>query len=117
MPALHARFQNHTLRFVQRHGITPVGFREGVIGTRDVLRDLPARDDLAQREPAWDAFRADGEWLMVRDESQRDDPIVARIRNEFWQWTRYSLLREAEESVGHSQWLTAGDPQSTIPKL
>lgn len=93
MPALHARFQEHTLGFFRRHGIRPVGFWEAVIGTRDVLNYLLAYEDLAHRQRAWSAFLADQDWTRVRDESHRDGPIVARIRNEIWQPTPYSPLQ------------------------
>ncbi len=93
MPAMHARFQNHTLGFFQKHGIKVIGFWETVVGTSNVLNYLVAFDDLAHRERAWSAFMADREWQRVRDESQRDGPIVARIRNEIWQPTPYSPLK------------------------
>lgn len=93
MPALHARFQNHTLGFLAKHGIKVVGFWEALVGTSNVLSYLLAFEDLAHRERAWAAFMADEDWKRVRDESQRDGPIVARIRNELWQPTPYSPLR------------------------
>jgi hypothetical protein len=92
MPALHARFKNHTLGFFKKHGIRVVGFWEAAVGTSNVLTYLVAFDDPAQRERAWSAFRADPDWLRARDESERDGPIVARIRNELWQPTPYSPL-------------------------
>jgi hypothetical protein len=93
MPAMHARFANHTMGFFRKHGIRVVGFWEAAIGTSNVLHYLLAWDDLAQRERAWSAFQADPEWHRVRDESQRDGPIVARVRNEIWQPTAYSPMK------------------------
>jgi hypothetical protein len=93
MAAMHARFQNHTLGFFQRHGITVVGFWEAVIGQSNVLHYLVAFESLAHRERAWQAFQADPDWIRVRDESHRDGWIVARIRNEIWQPTAYSPLK------------------------
>ncbi len=93
MPALHARFQNHTLGFFAKHGIKVVGFWESIVGTSNVLSYLVAFEDLAHRERAWAAFMADEDWKRIRDESQREGPIVARIRNELWQPTPYSPLR------------------------
>ncbi len=93
MAALHARFQTHTLGFFRKYGIKVVGFWEAAIGTSNVLHYLLAFDDLAHRERAWNAFIADKEWQRVRDESQRDGPIVARVRNEIWQPTAYSPLQ------------------------
>jgi hypothetical protein len=37
MGALHARFQNITLRFFEKHGIKVVGFWEAVIGVTNTL--------------------------------------------------------------------------------
>jgi NIPSNAP len=93
MPALHARFQNHTLGFFAKHGIKAVGFWEAAIGESNVLHYILAWESLAQRERAWGAFMADPEWLRVREESQRDGPILARVRNEIWQPTAYSAMK------------------------
>ena len=82
MPQMHARFANHTLGFFRKHGIRVVGFWEAAIGTSNVLHYLLSWDDLAHRERAWSVFQSDPEWHRVRDESQRDGPIVARVRNE-----------------------------------
>lgn len=93
MPALHARFQNHTMGFFRKHGIKVIGFWEAVIGTSNCLNYLLAFDNLAHRERVWTAFVSDPDWQRVREESQRDGQIVARIRNEIWQPTPYSPLQ------------------------
>jgi hypothetical protein len=92
MPALNARFKNHTLGFFERHGLKVIGFWEAVIGTSNVLHYLLAFNDLAQRERAWAAFYADEDWQRIRAESEIDGPIVARIRNEIWRPTDYSPM-------------------------
>ena len=59
-----------------------------------VLRRYVVRfDDLAHRERAWAAFGADPEWHRVRAESERDGPIVARIRNEIRRLAPYSPMQ------------------------
>jgi len=93
MPALHARFQNHTLGFFKKHGMKVIGFWEAEVGTGNVLNYLLAFEDMAQRERAWTAFRADKDWQKIRDESQRDGPLLTRIRNEIWSPTPYSPLQ------------------------
>ena len=93
MPALHARFQNHTLGLFRKHGIEVVGFWEAIIGTSNVLHYVIRFDDLAHRERAWAAFLGDPEWQRVRSESERDGPIVARIRNEIWRPASYSPMQ------------------------
>jgi len=93
MPVLHARFQTHTLAFFAKHGIRVVGFWEAMVGTSNVLHYLLAFDDLAHRQRSWTAFGSDPEWLRARAETERDGPIVARVRNEFWQPTSYSPMQ------------------------
>jgi hypothetical protein len=93
MPVLHARFQQHTLGFFAKHGIKVVGFWEAAIGESNVLHYLLAYDDLGHRDRAWGAFMADPGWQRVREETQRDGPIVARVRNEIWQPTPYSPMK------------------------
>jgi hypothetical protein len=93
MPAMHARFQNHTLGLFKRHGIRVVGFWEAIIGTSGVLHYLLQFDDLGHRERAWAGFLADPDWHRVRAESEKDGPIVARIRNEIWRPTPYSPMQ------------------------
>ena len=93
MPAMHARFRNHTLGFFQKHGMQVVGFWEAIIGTSNVLHYLLRFDDVAHRERAWAAFLADPDWHRVREESERDGAIVARIRNEIWRPTPYSSMQ------------------------
>lgn len=93
MPAMHARFQTHTVGFFAKHGIRVIGFWDAVVGTSNVLNYLLAFDDLAHRERAWAAFMADPDWQRVRQESERDGPIVARVRNELWRPTPYSPLQ------------------------
>jgi hypothetical protein len=93
MPAMHARFQNHTVGLFRKHGIDVLGFWEAMIGTSNVLHHVVRFDDLAHRERAWASFGADPEWLRVRAESEKDGPIVARIRNEIWRPTAYSAMK------------------------
>jgi hypothetical protein len=93
MPAMHARFKNHTVGLFQRHGIEVLGFWEAMIGTTNLLHYLCRFEDLAHRERAWAAFGADPEWLRVRAESEKDGPIVARIRNEIWRPSPYSAMQ------------------------
>jgi hypothetical protein len=93
MPAMHARFQNHTVGLFKKHGIRVVGFWEAAIGVSNVLHYLVQFDDLAHRERAWAAFGADPDWQRVRAESEKDGPIVARIRSEIWRAAPYSPMQ------------------------
>ena len=93
MPAMHARFQNHTMGLFAKHGFKVIGFWDVVIGEAGVVHYILAFDDLGHRDRAWKAFQTDPEWIKARDDSHRDGLIVAKVRNEIWQPTAYSPLK------------------------
>ncbi len=91
--ALHERFQNHTCRIFERHGIKQVAYWEDVIGVSNRLTYVLAWEDMAHRERAWGAFQADPEWQSVRAMSEESGPIVARVTSTFMKATPYSPLK------------------------
>jgi hypothetical protein len=93
MGALNARFRTHTLSLFERHGFRVVGFWEPVIGTSNELHYILAWEDLNERQRAWDAFQGDPAWQQVRQESERDGVLAARIRVQIWRPTDYSPMR------------------------
>jgi len=94
LPDLLARFQNHTLRFFERHGIRQAGFWTTVIGpSNQELYYLLQWESLAERETRWQAFATDPEWLKVRAETESKGPIVANISNAILQPTAFSSVR------------------------
>ena len=77
LPALLARFENHTLRIWARHGIRQAGFWTTLVGeSNQDLTYLLAWESMAERETKWAAFMADKEWQSVRAETERDGAIV-----------------------------------------
>ena len=93
MAALQARFRDHTTALFERHGITNVGYWTNQIGGRsDELWYLVSYPDLTARQAAWASFAADPEWARVRDESERDGPIVHHIENRMLAPTDFSPL-------------------------
>ena len=93
LPALNKRFAEMTLGHFKNHGIEVVGFWEALVGTTNELHYLLRFDDMAHREQAWGAFQADPAWHRDREATERDGPIVARVRNQFWRPTPYSPLQ------------------------
>ena len=91
--ALHRRFQTMTLGYFKRHGIGVVGFWDVVVGTSNELHYIVRYDDMAHRDKAWSAFQADEAWQRDRAETERDGPLVAHVRNQFWRETEYSPLK------------------------
>jgi hypothetical protein len=94
MPDLLARFKDHTVSIWRKHGIIPVGFWTTLIGrSTSELTYILARNSLADREIKWAAFQTDQEWLRVRDETEKDGPIVASISNQILTPTSFSALK------------------------
>ncbi len=94
LPALIARFRDHTVELFGRHGITNVGYWTNVIGGRnDELWYIVSFDDLAHRERAWASFIADPEWQAVRAESEKDGPLLHHLEARIMAPTDFSPLR------------------------
>jgi hypothetical protein len=94
LPALLSRFQNHTLRLWEKHGIRQAGFWTTLVGeSSQRLTYMLAWESLAEREKRWSAFIADPEWLAIRAESEKDGPIVQDIGNQLLAPTAFSAVK------------------------
>ena len=95
LDALQARFANHTLSLFAKHGLTVVGFwvaRDADGQPGDDLVYILAFQDSEAREQAWEAFRADPDWLKARADSEADGPLVLSLESVFLDPTSYSPL-------------------------
>jgi hypothetical protein len=94
LPKLLKRFQDHTLRIWEKHGIRQAGFWTTLVGDSNAeLTYLLAWESLAEREAKWGAFMADPEWQHARADSEADGPIVENIRNQFLTPTSFSVVK------------------------
>ena len=94
MPALQARFRDHTVALFERHGMVNVGYWTNSIGGRsDELVYLLAYEDMAARDRSWAAFQADADWQRVRAESEADGSLVHHIENRIRRPTDFSALK------------------------
>jgi|SRR5208283_307506 len=93
LPAVLSRFQNHTLRIWEKHGIRQAGFWTTLVGeSSQQLTYMLAWDSLAEREKRWNAFRTDPEWLAIAAETEKDGQIVENISNELLAPTAFSSV-------------------------
>ena len=84
MPAFQARFENHVMKYFEKHGIRCVGLWTTLVGeSSNAFTYMVAYENMADREKRWSAFASDPEWLAVRRETDKDGVLVARIRNQF----------------------------------
>lgn len=94
LPNLLARFQNHTLRIWERHGIRQAGFWTTLVGESSAdLTYMLAWESLAEREAKWAAFQADPEWHQARAESEKDGPINLNVSNQLLLPTAFSSVK------------------------
>lgn len=94
LPALLNRFQNHTTKIWERHGIRQGGFWTTLIGNSNHrLTYFLVWESLAEREQKWGKFQADPEWNKARAESEKDGPIVANVVSEILTPTAFSSLK------------------------
>ena len=93
MPKLQARFRA-LLPIWEKHGIRPIGFWTTLVGeSSNELTYILQWESLADRETRWTAFQNDSSWHKLREESERDGPIVATISNQMLTPTNFSALK------------------------
>jgi hypothetical protein len=94
LPALLKRFADHTLALWDKHGIRQAGFFTTVVGENsNRLTYFIAWESLAEREAKWAAFVTDPAWHQVRDESERDGPIIGNLTNQLLAPTAFSSVK------------------------
>ena len=92
LPALLARFRDHTDKLFARHGITSVAYWTP---TDEPLKDhtlfyilkFASREEATKR---WKAFQDDPEWIKVKSESEANGKLVDKIDSTFLQRTDFS---------------------------
>ncbi|PYQ51686.1 MAG: NIPSNAP family protein [Acidobacteria bacterium] len=96
LEALHARFRDHTTALFQKHGMTVVGYwvpRDKDKGADNTLVYMLAYPDCAAREKAWQAFRADPDWVRARDASEAAGKLVEKTDSVLMTATDYSPMK------------------------
>jgi hypothetical protein len=95
LEALHARFRDHVLRIFNKHGITNVVYfapTDEPLSKNTLIYIL----EFASREAAiksWEEFRNDPEWQKVKNESEVNGKLVAKMESVFVEATDYSPLK------------------------
>ncbi len=94
MPDMHKRFNDHTTKLFEKHGIKNIGYWTTDVGPKsNELTYMVAFKDAGQRADAWKSFRADAEWQRVAAESHKNGLIVANVQNQLLLPTPYSPLQ------------------------
>ncbi|HEX2861790.1 MAG TPA: NIPSNAP family protein [Lacunisphaera sp.] len=78
---LDARFRNHTLKLFEKHGMINLPYwhpTDADKGAGKTLVYLLAHDSVAAARKSFDSFRADPEWIKVRDASEAAGKILVQ---------------------------------------
>lgn len=92
LPALHARFTNHTMKLFEKHGMKNVIYFTPA-DQPNTLVYLLAHKDKATRDASFDAFRKDPVWIAARDVSEKDGKIVEKVESVLLTPTDYSPMK------------------------
>ena len=94
LPALEARFRDHTMRIFEKHGMTNIGYWTP-IDKPNTLVYIIAHASREAADVSWQAFVSDPEWQKVATESQKDGPILIKggIQQQYLNPTDFSPIR------------------------
>ena len=89
LPALQARFRDHTLALFEKHGMKNIMYWTPTDKPNTLIYVI-AHKDKAAADASWDAFRNDPEWKKVAEETQRNGKLVDKVESVYMHLTDYS---------------------------
>jgi hypothetical protein len=92
LPALNKRFQDHTLKLFEKHGMKNEMYwiPTDPAKAENTLIYIVSHESEAAAKKSWDAFRTDPEWIKARDASEADGKIVLKVESVFMTKAPYS---------------------------
>jgi len=119
LDALHSRFRDHTLKLLEKHGITSVGYWTPIENTDNKLIFLLSYPDKAAHEKRWAEFQGDPDWQAAKAASEANGKLVVKVENRFLTPTDFSTVTFTEKGTPHTFELrtyTTG-PENLTPLL
>jgi hypothetical protein len=95
LPALQARFRDHTIKIFNKHHITSIAYwtPEDTPQKDSTLIYIVAHESRDAAKKNWAEFGADPEWQQVSKASEVDGKIVEKVDSTFMDVTDYSPLK------------------------
>ena len=95
MAALHARFRDHTTKLFEKHGMTNIGYWSPIDAKQAeekliYILAFPSKEAAAK---SWKDFVNDPEWKKVREASEVDGKLVAKVESVYLNPTDYSKTK------------------------
>ncbi len=98
LDGIHKRTKDAGLKLLEKHGMSVLGVWSPVDPKDARFFLLLAHKDKAARDASFKAFAADPDWVKVRDESEKDGKLVAKVEEMFLTATDYSPAIKVGES-------------------
>lgn len=95
LPALLARFRDHTTKLFEKHGMTNIGYWTPTDEPRskDTLIYVLAHESRDAAKKSWQDFQSDPDWHKARDASEADGKIVTKAESTFADPTDFSAIK------------------------
>ncbi|HMJ71163.1 MAG TPA: NIPSNAP family protein [Cyclobacteriaceae bacterium] len=95
LPALTKRFQDHTLKLFENHGMENIAYfnSDAPEGKQPDLVYLIAHKSEDAAAKSWAAFLADPDWVKVRDASEKDGKILVGIEKVYLKPLSFSKIK------------------------
>lgn len=92
---LQARFRDHTLELLKKHGITNIGYwtPQDEPLSKNTLIYLLAHPSRDAAKKSWEAFQNDPEWKKVRAESEVNGALASKVESVYLEPTDYSPMK------------------------
>lgn len=98
---LHARFRNHVVKLLPKHGIKDLGYWVPIDNAENKVIFVLMYPSREARETAWKSFGADPDWVKAKTESEANGKLVEKVEQRFLTATDYSPL--IQPSVGKGE--------------
>jgi hypothetical protein len=95
LPALQARFRDHTMKIFEKHGMKNVGYwvPTDPPPSENTLIYILSFPDREAAKKSWEAFMNDPEWKKVQQESEVSGKLVGKIDSVFMEATDFSPIK------------------------
>jgi NIPSNAP len=96
LPNILARFKNHSMKLLMNHGMENIMYFTTIekdATTQPKLIYILAHKSQEVAKKSWDEFRADTNWIKVRDESEKSGRIVEKVESVFMNPTTFSTIK------------------------
>jgi hypothetical protein len=98
LDALNARFRDHSVKLLAKHGMPSVGYWMPIDNPDNKLIYVISHASREAADANWKEFSADPDWQAVKKESEANGKLVEKVESIFLQTTDFSPEIKAVEA-------------------